>query len=533
MKRKDVDVVVVGAGNGGLAAALVCAKAGLDTLVLEKHNLPGGAASSFVRGRFEFECSLHEACEVGEPGARGSWGKFLDAMGVDIDWRYERCTFHCVIPDDGIDVLMPCGRQAFLDEMEHQVPGCRESVEAFFRVAEHAQAGFSYMISHAPKSYFEGTPSYERDKRQHDYELAKLKLVLATRYPDFLRCSAISVKDGMDLLGIPEKAQHILSQYWVYLGASPSNMDFMTNAVMLLAYIDQGTAQPAMKSHEIALAEEKRIRELGGDIWHCCPVRELLMEDGRVAGVRTDEWEIHAKETICNVNPHIVLGSMLDQTKVAPEVRSYYSTKRIALNLYTCYLGLDCTAEELGITGYSSLLNSDPDGDDMAEHAHQLYSNGYTIVNCLNELIPESSPEGTCTLFFTGMTFGDVWKDVAPEDYRRVKERLADEMISQAEEQMHIDIRPHIEEIEMAAAPTFVRYMGTPNGTPYGYQVKLDDGIPMRCMNEGEYHQIPGLHFCGATGILTDGYNCSALSGAKSAQYVVERLRALDGTSSR
>lgn len=166
MKRKDVDVVVVGAGNGGLAAALVCAKAGLDTLVLEKHNLPGGAASSFVRGRFEFECSLHEACEVGEPGARGSWGKFLDAMGVDIDWRYERCTFHCVIPDDGIDVLMPCGRQAFLDEMEHQVPGCRESVEAFFRVAEHAQAGFSYMISHAPKSYFEGTPSYERDKRQ-------------------------------------------------------------------------------------------------------------------------------------------------------------------------------------------------------------------------------------------------------------------------------------------------------------------------------------------------------------------------------
>ena len=57
------DVIVVGAGNGGLAAAATTAKGGLKTLLLEKHNLPGGCASSFVRGRFEFEPSLHEKNE--------------------------------------------------------------------------------------------------------------------------------------------------------------------------------------------------------------------------------------------------------------------------------------------------------------------------------------------------------------------------------------------------------------------------------------------------------------------------------------
>ncbi len=54
------DVIVIGAGNGGLAAAATTAKMGLKTLLLERHNIPGGSATSFVRGRFEFEPSLHE-----------------------------------------------------------------------------------------------------------------------------------------------------------------------------------------------------------------------------------------------------------------------------------------------------------------------------------------------------------------------------------------------------------------------------------------------------------------------------------------
>ena len=59
---KQFDVIVVGAGNGGLTAAANTAKAGLKTLLLEKHNIPGGCATSFRRGRFEFEPSLHELC---------------------------------------------------------------------------------------------------------------------------------------------------------------------------------------------------------------------------------------------------------------------------------------------------------------------------------------------------------------------------------------------------------------------------------------------------------------------------------------
>ena len=49
---KKYDVVVIGAGNGGLAAAVKVLSAGKTCLVCEKHNIPGGFATRFVRGRF-------------------------------------------------------------------------------------------------------------------------------------------------------------------------------------------------------------------------------------------------------------------------------------------------------------------------------------------------------------------------------------------------------------------------------------------------------------------------------------------------
>ena len=65
------DVVVVGAGNAGLSAAVSCAAQGKKTLLIEKHNLPGGVASSFKRGRFEFDPSVHETTTRATSGS--SW----------------------------------------------------------------------------------------------------------------------------------------------------------------------------------------------------------------------------------------------------------------------------------------------------------------------------------------------------------------------------------------------------------------------------------------------------------------------------
>ena len=51
----DPDLIVIGAGLGGLCAAAIAARHGLSVVVLEAHSVPGGAAHGFQRQGFHFE----------------------------------------------------------------------------------------------------------------------------------------------------------------------------------------------------------------------------------------------------------------------------------------------------------------------------------------------------------------------------------------------------------------------------------------------------------------------------------------------
>lgn len=55
-----VDVVIIGAGLGGLIAGAKLSKEGKRVLVIEQHDRPGGYATTFDRGDFTLEVGLHE-----------------------------------------------------------------------------------------------------------------------------------------------------------------------------------------------------------------------------------------------------------------------------------------------------------------------------------------------------------------------------------------------------------------------------------------------------------------------------------------
>ena len=516
---KKYDVIVIGAGNGGLAAAVTCAKAGLSTLLLERHNIPGGSASSFVRGRFEFEPSLHELCGVGTPERPGEIEKRFNRFGAKVNWLKHDSTFRLIVPakeddedsfinDRGVrvkvDAKMPVGYENFSRKLDEIVPGSYESCKNAFYLSEEMTKAFECM-------------------GEGDNMTGALKAL--KYFPDFMRLTSHTLKEGLDALGMPKKAQDIFNTYWCYMGSPASQFDFQYYLSVVGAYVMNGTGIPSKRSHEMSLSIDKKIREYGGDIWYNSEVISVIMKDGKPAGVVVNgNKEVYGTRFICNASPKFVWSDLFEQKDI-PEIQlKMTNSRKTAVSLTTVYLGMNKTKEELGITDYSVFIAPDSDSDKQYEACKDFF-NGYCIINCLNEIIPDCTPPGTCQLFLTTMTHGDVMKDVKPEDYKKFKTKVAKDMIETCEKALNISIMPYIEEIEIALPPTFSRYLNTPQGTPYGYMLEKWDSLIPRTIQYEKDQPFENFLFCGASQERGDGYDCAYHTGEKAANLTIKAFK--------
>ena len=108
------DAVIIGAGNAGLTAGAALAQGGAKVVVLERHTIPGGCATSFCRGRFEFEVALHQLSGIGTPEKPGPLRMMLDQLGImdRLEWIPMHDLYRIRLPG-GLDIrLAPDRRQA-------------------------------------------------------------------------------------------------------------------------------------------------------------------------------------------------------------------------------------------------------------------------------------------------------------------------------------------------------------------------------------------------------------------------------------
>ncbi len=494
------DVVVIGAGNGGLAAACRILNAGKSCLVCERHNIPGGFATSFVRGRFEFEASLHEFNGIGTPEKPGSTRELFEELGVadKIEWIQLKDAYHLISAEKGYDFVMPFGAEAFAKANNQLVPDGEKYIRHFFDLCQQIRDAMAYI------SESKGRPDPK---------------VMMEKYPDYLACGSYSVNEAFEALGYPQEIVDNLNTYWCYLGADGNNMSFLHYANMIYSYYSKGATIPKHRSHELSLAFEEHIHEMGGDIWFNTEVIKILTdENGHVSGVRlNDGREIETRHVIANCSPHVVYGKLLDKEAVPEKALKLTNYRKLAGRGYTVFLGLNKSARELGIKDHNYFIYDTNDSVRQYDNMRNFNNTAAQATVCLNNAYPECSPEGTAIMYMTTLFMEDVWGDVKEEDYFKVKNDVARKMIERFEKAVGVNIHDHIEEIAIATPETYARYCGHPQGVIYGYEAQYYDGLMNRIQMVEEDHFVSGLRIGGGFGERLLGYPSSYKSGANEA----------------
>jgi len=493
------DVIVIGAGNGGLTASAAMAQKGLNVLLLERHNIPGGCATSFCRGRFEFEVALHQLSGIGTVDKPGPLRLALNSLGVLDDLTFvEMPDLYSVSMPDGFKVTFRTDRSQVVSELQEKFPREKESVEKFFDLC------YEYANQMLSVFYFKD-PDVSRDK-----------------YPLLYEYAFKPAKEVLDDLFSDPLLKAVLSVYWGYLGLPPTRLSFAYLALLFFTFIEFKPFHVKGGSQALSNALVNRFMSNGGSVRFNCGAKKVIVKDGIVKGVVTEYGEqIPAKCVISNASPVATYVQLIDPEYVPADVLTEMGGRSLSPSAFVMFAGLDCEPEALGIGSTTSFLLTNTDiTDGILDRMRRLdIDDELMVLSCYDVADPDFSPPGTCQANIVTLKYGEPWLRIPPTQYHRRKYQCGENMLRRVEE-IYPDVRKHIEELEVATPLTLMRYLGHPNGAIYGFEQHMKDTM---FFQPGRYSPIDGLYF--ASGWTGDcGFQPTLEAGMAAAKSVIRKL---------
>jgi len=486
------DVVVIGAGLGGLTCALELARQGLKVLVLEQHYVPGGYAHSFRRRKYRFDVSLHyiggfdPGCLT--HGVLGSLG-VLDRLKL----RRRDTLLTAEFPDR--TVTLPNDRGAMIEELARNWPAERHNIVALF----------------------EFLGQLKRD-------IIGPNLVPGFNVPPPQRLSAAfddaTFQQLMRRFISDPGLLATLGQLWMYIGLPPSQSAATFSTCVFCSSYLEGAWWVEGGATALVDAMVERLRSLGSEVLVRKPVERIVIEDGAATGVLLRGGDVVSAPTVVsNANPYQTYTELIPGDEISKLLRFRLQKMKPSLSLYTLYLGLDRQPSELGMTSKHLFVNHSTDLDQAYARAveHDLDRTDWCLTSYEDSGMVEH-PDGHGIVSFVEVTPPGDWLELDPETYKRrkaeVRARLLDKYCRRFPE-----LRDHIVVSEFGTPRTMTRYSRNHAGAVYGFDQTVSQANRRRLRNRSP---LDGLYLTGAWTWAGGGYEGAMMSGVQTANAVLD-----------
>lgn len=466
---KQYDVIVIGGGNGGLASAATLAEKGKSVILFEKHNIPGGCGTSFRRGRFEFEVALHQLSHMGTEENPGPLRELFKRYGIldEINWIQIKELFRVNFPD-GTGVSLPAERKQCEDFLCKEFPSQADGIRKYFETVYKFCAEAAEFAAKSAKST--GEPGALKK--------AIMKAGFPKLYPTLANYGLKSTQEVLDEFFTDSKLQLALSAYWCFMGVPPARFPFAILAKCTNFYLETKPYYLTGTSMMMNQAIMEAVQKMGGTVRLNCGVKRIILENGKAVGV-IDEFgeEYRAKKIISNISPLATYGNLLLPEEIPDAAREYLKPYTVGISAITCFIGLDCTPQEIGFTTSFTLNYESLDANEDFKDAYKLLpGNDPLVATCYTVDDPSVSPKGTSVITAGTLKYGEPWEKLPPEQYYEMKYEAGRRIVARLEK-MYPGFTEHIEEMEIATPLTHMRYLGHPGGAIYGYEQDLMQSV--------------------------------------------------------
>ncbi|WP_339202908.1 phytoene desaturase family protein [Paenibacillus sp. FSL K6-3182] len=311
-------VAVIGAGPGGLAAAMELAGRGYRVTVYEKQPYIGGRTSRLQLGEYFFDRGptffmMPHLLEEMFQSVNRSLYDYVELIALDPLYRLQfgDVAFSPTRDEkqmvERIEALFPGNGKGYLQFM-------KEEGEKYNKVSPLLQRPFSKLSDYISRDVFQALP----------------------------RLNAVgSVYDRLSRYFTDERLKYAFTFQAKYLGMSPWECP---GTFTILAYLEHkfGLFHPVGGVNRVCEAMAEVIREYDGEIVTSCGVQRVLSRSGKAVGLLLENGEkIEADHIIINADFATAMNHLFEPGELKKYSPAKLAKKKYSCSTYMLYLGVN------------------------------------------------------------------------------------------------------------------------------------------------------------------------------------------------
>lgn len=487
-------LVIIGAGIGGLSAAIRLAAAGQRVVVLEKNPAVGGKMGELRAASFRWDTgpsviTMRPVLEDLFRAAGRRLDDYLTLLPVEPLTRY-------FYPDG---VVLDATRD--LAAMTAQIAA----------IEPRDVEGYLAFLSYAARLHRLTGPTFIYNVPPSPARLLQLPLL------DLLKVDPwFTMQQVIERHVRSPHLRQLLGRFATYVGASPYQAPATLNVIAHME-LTSGVWYPQGGVYAIARALDQLAAELGIEVRTETPVARIVVRDGRAAGIQlADGEQIPAAAVLANVDVATVYQTLLPAQLATPARRRSLAAAAPACSAYILLLGV---AGEHPQLAHHNIFFS----DNYRREFHDIFEWGIPPVKptiyvaVTSKTDPEHAPSG-CENWFVlvnapPLGAGFDWTAEEPVYRRRVFAAL---------DRFGLNIEAKLRYTKVMTPLDLARATGAWRGALYGRSSNHALSAFQRPHNRSPY--VQGLYFAGGTTHPGGGVPMVMLSGKVAAELIRKDL---------